>query len=80
LSFLTPAAKVLLTDEEFVLRYETEDASDGLPAGEGAFLARSFWLVHNYILQGRYADANKLFTVCFRAAMTWAYSRKSSIR
>jgi len=52
----------LLTDDEFVLRYETEEASDGLPAGEGAFLACSFWLVHNYILQGRYADANNLFT------------------
>ncbi len=42
----------LLTDGEFVLRYETENASDGLPAGEGAFLACSFLLVDNYILQG----------------------------
>jgi GH15 family glucan-1,4-alpha-glucosidase len=33
----------------------------GLPAGEGAFLACSFWLVDNYILQGRYAEARKLF-------------------
>jgi GH15 family glucan-1,4-alpha-glucosidase len=52
----------LLIDGEFVLRYETEDVGDGLPAGEGAFLACSFWLVHNYILQGRYADARNLFT------------------
>jgi GH15 family glucan-1,4-alpha-glucosidase len=50
----------LLVDGEFVLRYETENA-DGLPAGEGAFLACSFWLVDNYILQGRYAEARKLF-------------------
>jgi GH15 family glucan-1,4-alpha-glucosidase len=50
----------LLIDGEFVLRYETENA-DGLPAGEGAFLACSFWLVDNYILQGRYAEARKLF-------------------
>jgi hypothetical protein len=35
----------LLIKDEFVLRYETEDAVDGLPAGEGAFLACSFWLV-----------------------------------
>jgi GH15 family glucan-1,4-alpha-glucosidase len=48
-------------DGEFVLRYETENASDGLPAGEGAFLACSFLLVDNYILQGRYAEARKLF-------------------
>jgi GH15 family glucan-1,4-alpha-glucosidase len=50
----------LLIDGEFVLRYETENA-DGLPAGEGAFLACSFWLVDNYILQGRHAEARKLF-------------------
>jgi GH15 family glucan-1,4-alpha-glucosidase len=51
----------LLIQNEFVLRYETEDSGDGLPTGEGAFLACSFWLVDNYILQGRYAEARKLF-------------------
>jgi GH15 family glucan-1,4-alpha-glucosidase len=51
----------LLVDGEFVLRYETEHASDGLPAGEGAFLACSFWLVNNYVLQGRHAEARALF-------------------
>jgi GH15 family glucan-1,4-alpha-glucosidase len=51
----------LLIEGEFVLRYETEHASDGLPTGEGAFLACSFWLVGNYVLQGRYAEARKLF-------------------
>ena len=51
----------LLIDGEFVLRYETENPGDGLPAGEGAFLASGFWLVGNYILQGRYAEARKLF-------------------
>ena len=51
----------LLIEDEFVLRYETEHAGDGLPAGEGAFLACSFWLVDNYILQGRHAEARKLF-------------------
>ena len=50
----------LLIDGEFVLRYETENA-DGLPAGEGAFLACSFWLVDNYILQRRCSEARKLF-------------------
>jgi GH15 family glucan-1,4-alpha-glucosidase len=51
----------LLIDGEFVLRYETEHAADGLPAGEGAFLACSFWLVLNYVLQGRNAEAGELF-------------------
>jgi GH15 family glucan-1,4-alpha-glucosidase len=51
----------LLVDDEFVLRYETVNVSDGLPAGEGAFLACSFWLVDNCILQGHHAEAHKLF-------------------
>jgi GH15 family glucan-1,4-alpha-glucosidase len=50
----------LLMDGEFVLRYETENPGDGLPEGEGAFLACSFWLVDNYILQGRHAESRKL--------------------
>ena len=51
----------LLIKDEFILRYERENHSDGLPPGEGAFLACSFWLVDNYILQGRYSQARKLF-------------------
>ena len=51
----------LLIDGEFVLRYENDNPGDGLPEGEGAFLACSFWLVDNYILQGRYSEARKLY-------------------
>jgi GH15 family glucan-1,4-alpha-glucosidase len=51
----------LLINGEFVMRYEIEGAADGFPSGEGAFVACSFWLVDNYILQGRYTEARKLF-------------------
>ena len=40
---------------------EETRAADGLPPGEGAFLACSFWLVDNYVLQGRHEDARRLF-------------------
>jgi GH15 family glucan-1,4-alpha-glucosidase len=44
-----------------VLRYRSETAPDGLPPGEGAFLACSFWLVDAYVLQKRWDDARALF-------------------
>ena len=52
--------KRLLVDG-LVLRYDSAATDDGLPAGEGAFLACSFWLADNYILQRRHADARRLF-------------------
>ncbi len=44
-----------------VARYDTRSAVDGLPGSEGAFLACSFWLVDNYVLQGRHEEARVLF-------------------
>src|SRR3984893_4819347 len=50
-----------LVVDGFVLRYDTGQGVDGLPSGEGAFLACSFCLADNYILQGRTAEARGLF-------------------
>ncbi|HEY9132061.1 MAG TPA: glycoside hydrolase family 15 protein [Dyella sp.] len=52
--------KRLLVDG-LVLRYETQSGVDGLPPGEGAFLACSFWLVDNYVALGELDKARALF-------------------
>jgi GH15 family glucan-1,4-alpha-glucosidase len=45
----------------FVHRYDTSAVDDGLPPGEGIFLACSFWLADAYALLGRMEDARTLF-------------------
>ena len=50
-----------LLSDGLVLRYDTVISEDGLPPGEGVFLACSFWLVDAYLMIGRHDDAERLF-------------------
>ena len=50
-----------LTVDGLVLRYRTRRSLDGLPPGEGVFLACSFWLADALCLLGRADEARALF-------------------
>jgi GH15 family glucan-1,4-alpha-glucosidase len=44
-----------------ILRYHTHETEDGLPPGDGAFIAASFWYVSNLALLGRREEAVEMF-------------------
>jgi GH15 family glucan-1,4-alpha-glucosidase len=50
-----------LMPKGLVLRYDTRTVGDGLPPGEGVFLACSFWMVSALKAVGRTRDAKTLF-------------------
>jgi GH15 family glucan-1,4-alpha-glucosidase len=52
-----------LMEDGFLQRYTQHHDSDvdGLPPGEGAFLACTFWLAQNYALMGRQDEAHDVF-------------------
>ncbi|OBG84334.1 glucoamylase [Mycobacterium sp. E802] len=55
------AVREELCHDGFVLRYHPQKADDGLPGGEGVFLACSFWLADALAGIGRTDEATELF-------------------
>lgn len=68
-----------LMADGLVLRYETCTNVDGLSGDEGAFLACSFWLVDNYILQGNLKKQNPCLNVLFLSATMWVCWQRNMI-
>ncbi|MEU3529993.1 glycoside hydrolase family 15 protein [Streptomyces murinus] len=66
------AIRADLGHDGFLRRYDSEEDDDsvvdGLPGGEGAFLACSFWLVDALHLTGRPKEARELFERLVRVA------------
>jgi len=59
------AIRERLGRDDLLYRYQIE-TEDGLPPGEGAFLACSFWLVDALTLAGQREEAQKLFEKLLR--------------
>jgi GH15 family glucan-1,4-alpha-glucosidase len=59
-----------LMRDGFVCRYSPDGSErvDGLPSGEGVFLACTFWLADNYALEGRADEARVVFERVLAAA------------
>jgi GH15 family glucan-1,4-alpha-glucosidase len=75
---VTAIEKRLMRDG-LVARYNTESSVDGLTGNEGTFLACSFWMVDNYVLQGRLTKPVHFSNSCCRCATMSAFWRKNTM-
>jgi GH15 family glucan-1,4-alpha-glucosidase len=57
-----------LMENGFLRRYPETENVDGLPSGEGAFLACSFWYVQAIAMQGRMEEARQHFETLLKLA------------
>jgi len=55
------AIRADLGHDGLIYRYDSKKTEDGLPPGEGVFLACSFWLVEAMALAGRVDEARAIF-------------------
>ncbi len=62
------AIRARLGRGELLYRYDTRSRDDGLPPGEGAFLACSMWLVEALAMANRRAEAEETFEKVLRRA------------
>ena len=62
------AIRTKLGRDDLVYRYDTRTTEDGLPSGEGAFLACSMWLVEALALADRRDEAEDVFEKMLRRA------------
>lgn len=61
-------------------RYDTRQTDDGLPSGEGALVACTFWLVEALALAGRIDEARALFDdVCRRGNDAGLFSEEIDV-
>jgi GH15 family glucan-1,4-alpha-glucosidase len=62
------AIRTALGNDGLLYRYDSRTTADGLPPGEGAFTACSFWLVEALALAGHVGEAHAAFDDVVRHA------------